>query len=187
MRPNILVNRYAKAFMELAIQRNLVDKSLDDLRLVKTTFESNKELQLLTHQPFVSKESKINIINKLFEDKVDKIVLNLLHLLIEKNREDIIDYITDAYYELFLEYKKIAVVTITSAVALDEQTNDRIVNIIKHKIVDKVEVKINNVIDKEIIGGFIVRYKDYVYDASVKNTLNRLHSVFEENLFVKEY
>ena len=61
MRHSILVNRYAKAFMELAIQRNLVDKSLDDLRFVKTTFESNEELRLLTHQPFITKEHKINI------------------------------------------------------------------------------------------------------------------------------
>ena len=187
MRPNILVHRYAKAFMELAIQSDLVDQSLDDLRLVKNTFNNNKELQLLIQQPFVSKERKISIISKIFEDKVEKITLDLLRLIIEKNRDDIIDYIYDAYYELYLEYKKIAVVTVTTAVGLDEATTQRIVNIVKHKIVDKDTIEINNIVDKEIVGGFIVRYKDFEYDASVINTLKRLHSVFEENLFIKEY
>ena len=187
MRPNLLVNRYAKAFLELAIQNNLVDKALDDLLIVKSTIEGNKELDTLIHQPFVSKERKTNIMNRLFTDRVEKITLNLINLLIEKNRDTAITDMYDEYRMLYLEYKKIAVVTITSAVEIDEKTTDRIVNILKHKIVDKDTIEIKNVIDKSIIGGFIVKYNDYVYDASVTYTLKRLHSDFEENLFVKGY
>ena len=54
--------------------------------------------------------------------------------MIEKNRDEIIIDIYDEYYAMYLDYKKIAVVTVTSAVALDEQTTNRIVNILKHKI-----------------------------------------------------
>lgn len=187
MRPNLLVNRYAKAFLQLAIQNNLVDKALDDLLLVKSTIEGNKELDTLIHQPFVSKERKTNIINRLFTDRVATISLNLINLLIEKNRDAIITDVYDEYYELYLDYKKIAVVTVTSAVALDEKTSSRIVNILKHKIINKDTIEIKNIIDKNIIGGFIVKYNDYVYDASVIHTLKRLHSDFEENLFVKGY
>lgn len=187
MRPNLLVNRYAKAFLELAIQNNVVDKALDDLLIVKSTIEGNKELDTLIHQPFVSKERKTNIMNRLFTDRVEKITLNLINLLIEKNRDTAITDMYDEYRMLYLEYKKIAVVTITSAVEIDEKTTDRIVNILKYKIVDKDTIEIKNVIDKSIIGGFIVKYNDYVYDASVTHTLKRLHSDFEENLFVKGY
>ena len=77
--------------------------------------------------------------------------------------------------------------TVTSAIDLDENTTDRIVNIMRHKIVDKDTVHVKKVIDKNIIGGFKVNYMDYEYDASVVSTLKRLHSVFEENLFVKGY
>lgn len=187
MKPNLLVHRYAKAFLELAVQNDLVDKTLDDLLLIKTTIEDNKELDSLIHQPFVSKERKANILNRLFADRVAKISLNLVNLLIEKNRDSIITDIYDKYYEIYLDYKKIAVVTVTSAVALDEKTSNRIVNILKHKIVNKDTIEIKNVVDKTIIGGFIVKYNDYVYDASVTHTLKRLHSDFEENLFVKGY
>ena len=187
MKPNLLVNRYAKAFLELAVQNDLVEKVLGDLLLVKTTIEGNKELDVLIHQPFVSRERTANILNRLFADRVSTITLNLVNLLIEKNRDSIITDIYDEYYQLYLEYKKIAVVTVTSSVDLDEKTTDRIVNILKHKIVKKDTVEIKNVIDKSIIGGFIVQYNDYVYDASVTHTLKRLHSDFEENLFVKGY
>jgi F-type H+-transporting ATPase subunit delta len=135
----------------------------------------------------VSKVHKTNIINKIFKDRVEKITLDLVNLLIEKNRDEIIDDIYDEYHELYLEHKKIAVVTVTSAVVLDEHTTNRIVNILKHKIVKRDTIQIKNVIDKNIIGGFKVSYMDYEYDASVVSTLKRLHSVFEENLFVKGF
>lgn len=187
MKANILTHRYAKAFMDLAMQNNVVDKCLNDLLLVKTTLENNEELRSLIHQPFVSREHKVNILTKLFKDKTESITVDLLRLLVEKNRDEIVTEIYDVYHELYLEYKKIAVVTVTTAVSLDENTTNRIVNIIKNKIVGKDSIKVENVIDEKIIGGFVVRYKDYEYDASVRNTLKRLQSAFEENLFVKEY
>ena len=187
MKPNILVHRYAKAFMNLAIQNGIVDKVLDDLLLVKTTIEGNKELNTLIHQPFVSKESKLNILKRLFKERIDAITLDLLDLLIEKNRDSIITNIYDEYYMMYLDHKKIAVVTVTSAVTIDDKTTERIVNILKHKIVKKDTIQVKNVIDKNIIGGFKVSYMDYEYDASVVSTLKRLHSVFEDNMFVKGF
>lgn len=187
MKPNVLVQRYAKALLDLALQNDLLEKVHDDLKLLKVVFDGNNELHLLINQPFVSKTQKKNILSKIFKDKTSDITHNLLNLLVDKNRCEIIDCIYDEYHELYLEYKKIAVVTITSAVTLDDQTMNRIVNILRHKIVEKDTIEINNVIDKSIIGGFKVNYKDYQYDASVKNTLRRLHSVFEENLYVKNF
>ena len=61
MKPNILVNRYAKAFLELAIQNDIVDNVLHDLLLLKNTLNAHKELDILIHQPFVSKIHKSNI------------------------------------------------------------------------------------------------------------------------------
>ena len=129
----------------------------------------------------------MTIMNKILNDKVESITLNLVNLLIDKNRDEIIDDIYEKYYELYLDYKKIAVVTVTSAVVIDEHITNRIIDILRHKIVGKDTIQIKKVIDKNIIGGFKVAYMDYEYDASVASTLKRLHSSFEENLFVKGY
>lgn len=187
MGSNILTYRYAKAFLDLAIHNDIVDKCQEDLYLVRKTFDNNDELRTLIHQPFVSKEHKKNILVKIFKDRIETITIDLLCLLIDKSRDAILTSFYDVFHELYLEYKRIAVVKVTTAVAIDESTANRIVNILKHKIVDKDIIEIENIVDKSIIGGFIVRYKDYEYDASVRAMLRRLQSISEENLFVKEY
>ena len=187
MKYTILVHRYAKALLDYAINNNMVDEVLDDFQLVKDTLSSSKELVAILNQPFVSKNRKINILTNLFKDKVQDVTLKFIVLMIEKNRVGIIVLMYDKYYELYLEYKKIGVVTITTAVELDDKTKERILNILKHKIIKKDTIEIKNVINKDIIGGFIVNYSDYQYDASVKATLKRLHYIFEEKLFVKGY
>lgn len=187
MKYTILVHRYAKALLDYAIKNNMVEEVLVDFQLVKETLSSSKELAAILNQPFVSKNRKINILTNLFKDKVQDVTLKFIVLMIEKNRVGIIVLMYDKYYELYLEYKKIGVVTITTAVELDDKTRERILNILKHKIIKKDTIEIKNVINKDIIGGFIVNYSDYQYDASVKATLKRLHYIFEENLFVKGY
>ena len=64
MKSYILTHRYAKAFMDLAVQNNVVDKCYDDMRLVRDAFAGNEELRNMIYQPFVSKEHKKNILMK---------------------------------------------------------------------------------------------------------------------------
>lgn len=187
MRFTVLVKRYAKALLDVAINNDKVDIILHDMKLVDESLENSVELRNVIEQPFISKPHKKNILEKLFKDRISEQTLNFLKLMVDKNREDIILNIYEKYYELYLEHMKIAVVTITSAVSLDDVTRQRIVNIIKPKIADGSTIEINNVINKDIIGGFIVNYKDFHYDASVKGTLKHLHNNFSENLFVKGY
>lgn len=185
MRKSILVHRYAKAFLELAIRNNMVEKALDDLKTVTKTLKENRELRSLLAQPFISKSHKINILKEVFKKYVSPKTLDLLYLMINKNRENYIIDIYDQYYEMYLEYKNIAVVTITSAIKLDDRTKQRIINILRYKINDSIQIE--NKIDKNIIGGFILNYKDYRYDASIIYTIKQLHKMFEQNLFVKGY
>ena len=124
MKYTILVHRYAKALLDYAINNNMVDEVLDDFQLVKDTLSSSKELVAILNQPFVSKNRKINILTNLFKDKVQDVTLKFIVLMIEKNRVGIIVLMYDKYYELYLEYKKIGVVTITTAVELDDKTKE---------------------------------------------------------------
>ena len=70
MKNILLIRRYAKAFLEYAIQNDMVDESLADLELLTETIHSNRELRNILSQPFIQKSKKEAILKRIFEAAV---------------------------------------------------------------------------------------------------------------------
>jgi F-type H+-transporting ATPase subunit delta len=185
MKNTLLVRRYAKAFLDFAIKNNMADQGLADLELVTTTLQGHRELRNILSQPFLPKAKKEVIISRVFSDRISANTLKFITLMLDKNRQDIIPMILVTYRELYNEYKGIAEVTITTAVKIDEPTQQKLLYFVKDKI--SGDIRIISKIDKTIIGGFIINYLDYQYDRSVRNELKSLQSIFNDNLYVKGY
>ena len=185
MKNTLLIRRYAKAFLEYAIENKMTEQGLADLELLTSTLQSHRELRNILSQPFLSKAKKETIITKIFEGKISDKTLNFIKLMLDKNRHEIIPMILVPYRELYYEYKNIAEVTITTAVKIDEPTQQKLIWFVKDKI--NGNVQIINKIDKNIIGGFVINYLDYQYDRSVRNDLKKLQGLFDENLYVKGF
>lgn len=185
MKNTLLIRRYAKAFLDYAIENKMTEQGLADLELLTATLQGNRELRNILSQPFLSKAKKETIISRIFEGKISDKTLKFIKLMLDKNRHEIIPQILVPYRELYYEYKNIAEVTITTAVKIDEQMQQKLIWFVKDKI--NGNVQIINKIDKNIIGGFIINYLDYQYDRSVRNELKSLQGLFDENLYVKGY
>ena len=185
MRNTLLIRRYAKAFLDFAIKNDMADQGLADLECITKTLQGHRELRNILSQPFLPKSKKEAIISRVFADKISANTLTFITLMLDKNRQDIIPHILVTYRELYNEYKGIAEVTITTAVKIDEHTQQHLLSFVKEKITG--DIVIINKIDKSIIGGFIINYLDYQYDRSVRNELKSLQSIFTDNLYVKGY
>lgn len=185
MKNILLIRRYAKAFLEYAIQNDMVDESLADLELLTETIQSNRELRNILSQPFIQKSKKEAILKRIFEGKISDKTLKFTDLILEKNHPELLTNLLIMYRDMYNDYKGIAVVTITSVVKLDEERQQHLINLIKHKI--NGNIQIINKIDKKLIGGFVINYKDYQYDASVYTKLRNLESLFTGNLYVKGF
>lgn len=185
MRNTLLIRRYAKAFLEYTIENKMEDRGLADLELLSETIKGNRELRNILSQPFIQKSKKENIIKKVFKDQISDKTLKFIDLMLENGHPEILPEIIDTYRKLYNEYKNIAVVTITTVVKIDEPTQQHLLRFVKHKINGKIQII--NKIDKNIIGGFIINYLDYQYDASVYTKLRDLEALFTDNLYVKGY
>lgn len=185
MKNTLLIRRYAKAFLDYAIQNNMAEEGLADLELITKTLKNHRELRNILSQPFISKAKKENIINKIFKDKISDKTLNFIVLMLGKNRQNIISEILETYRTLYNEYRGITQVTITTAVKIDEPMQQKILLFVKDKITGNIQVI--NKIDKNIIGGFIINYLDYQYDRSIRSELMSLQAMFNDNLYVKGY
>lgn len=185
MKYTLLTRRYAKAYLEFAIQNKMTDEGLSDLETISETISESRELRGMLSEPFVSAKKKNDILVHVFKNNVTDKTLSFISMMIEKNRSEIIGDIYSQYRELYNEYNNIEVVTVTTAVKIDEATTQRFLYFVKDVI--KGNIQIVNKIDESIIGGFIIRRGDYEYDASIKTKLKNLSKIFTENLYVKGY
>jgi F-type H+-transporting ATPase subunit delta len=55
------------------------------------------------------------------------------------------------------------------------------------KLSNKTQVELDQKVDKDLIGGFILNVGDRQIDASIKSKLKSLKIKFSENPFVKEF
>ncbi len=181
MRIKLLSKRYAQALFDLAEEFKLLNKVDSDLRLVGEVFAENRELRVVISNPVIDAHKKVKVLNSIFESSVQKLSMKFLTLITNKGREKYIPYICEAFDEIFKEYKNILPVSLTTAQKADSTIKAGITN--KLKEATKMNIELSEKVSEDIIGGFVVDFQDYQYDASIINQLNKLKKGFSENLY----
>ncbi|MBC8320980.1 MAG: ATP synthase F1 subunit delta [Bacteroidetes bacterium] len=185
MRIKLLSKRYAQALFDLAVELNILEQVNSDLRLIGTVFAENRELKVIIANPVIDTYKKINILKKLFEGKVQELTIKFLLLITRKGREQYIAPISDAFDEIYKKYKNILSVNITTAQTADIKVTEEISK--KLQAVTKMNIDLSEKVDEDIIGGFIVNFQDYKYDASIINQLNKLKKSFSKNNYETQF
>ena len=181
MRIKLLSNRYAQALFDLAQEFKILDKVDADLKLVGKVMAENRELRVVMGNPIIDAHKKIKILNALFEGKLQELSIRFLRLITNKNREKYIPYICEAFDGIYKESKNIMPVSITTA----QKADIKIIADISKKLKEatNINIELSEIINEDIIGGFVVNFQDYKYDASVINQLSKLKKGFSENLY----
>jgi F-type H+-transporting ATPase subunit delta len=180
-----VAKRYAKSLLGLGLERNIIDRLYDDITLIRDTIAQNRDLALLLKSPIVNADIKENILNSLFGDHVDKLTGAYLKIIVRKKREYYIEDIVSAFVAMYKNHQGVKSAYAITAVPIDDELKNEMLEIIKQTTNFKIEL--NEVEDKNIIGGFILRWDDLQIDASVTKKLDNLRQDFDSNLYLKEY
>ena len=163
--------RYAKAVLNLAKDQGKTEEVNAELILVsKTLFNSGDLLETLK-SPAVKSEAKRSILGAIFKD-AGAITKGLFNILLENKRIEIIEEVVNKYTRLFNEMNNIQVATVTTAIDLTSEMEQKV--LAKVKELTGGDATLVNKIDESILGGFILRVGDLQYNASVAGNLNRL-------------
>jgi F-type H+-transporting ATPase subunit delta len=172
--------RYAKAILDLAKDKNISDLVNNDMETISKAIIGNDELQEVLSSPVINSEHKKTILLEIFKD-VNDVTLGAFDVLLENNRIALLKWVAQKYTFLYNEMNQIQVATVTTAVPLDAQLETKILKKIKELTGNGANI-INN-IDPKIIGGFILRIGDLQYNASVAKNLRNLGRKFNNNSF----
>ena len=81
MKSSRLTLRYAKSLLGLAIERNLLEEVLLDMKKIKDTHNKNKDFKMLMRTPIVKTDKKTNILNRIFESQLNDVSMNFINII----------------------------------------------------------------------------------------------------------
>lgn len=170
--------RYAKAILSLATDQKAADAVNNDMKLIAKTITENKDLSVMLQNPVVKSSIKKTVLNEVFKN-TNTITGNLVNTLISNKRIALLEDVATKYNQLHDTLKGTQIAKVTTAVPLTEDLKAKV--LVKVKELTGKEVEVVNLIDENILGGFILRVGDIQYNASIANKLNKLKREFTLN------
>lgn len=168
----LVSERYAQALLELVSDNLSKEDILKELLDITESVKSSGDLNKVMTSPVISNDEKKNVISKLFENTTNKVILNFLKLLVDKNRFSMLESITKEYKNEINRLNNLLSINVTSAIDLTEDE--------KSAIKDKLSNILNKNIELEwatnpdIIAGLIFEVGDNIIDNSLRHKLQDL-------------
>jgi F-type H+-transporting ATPase subunit delta len=184
MLDTLIAERYAKSLFELSLEKGKLEQVRKDMDLMVDVCLNNRDFRQMLLSPVIRPDKKIAVMDEIFIGKIEEISKQFYRLLSQKRREKYLEGIAKQFIAKYKQYHNILVVEIRSAVPLDKELREKITAIFETR--SKGTVELIEIVDRNMIGGFIVSDEGRRYDASLKTTIKKLKKEFEENLYVRE-
>lgn len=172
-------NRYAEALLALAVSDGAVDGYQRQLTTLSRIYQEDNGLREFLLCPQKERTVKKAVLSEALGRLDEKNILNLLFLLLDKNRILLLPEICSSYERIADEYRNRLNITVTTALPLEQEQINRIAERFK-AVCHASSVKITAETDRSLIGGVKVAIGDRLFDGSVKGKLEKMKSALEE-------
>tara|TARA_S200000501_G_C20443755_1_gene577722 strand:+ start:115 stop:645 length:531 start_codon:yes stop_codon:yes gene_type:complete len=163
--------RYAKAMYDIANEENSINEVYKDMNFINELNSGSLDFKNLLSNSQINFQDKKKLILSLIKQS-NALTEKLIDLLIHNKRVKIIGDIASSFIQLYNKNNNIKEATIITASPINNELESKILSMINIK--DAKSVNLTNVINPNIIGGFIIRFDGKEYNASVKQNLNNL-------------
>lgn len=178
-----LASRYAKSVLDLAVEQNSLDTMLKDMQLLDSICKESVDFTNMLRSPVIKGDKKRTIVHAVLADRVSKLSLAFIDLLISKGREANLPEIAPAFISQYKEMKKIKTVKLTTAVPVNDSLKQTILNKVSGTLAGNT-VDLHTAVDPELIGGFVLEMEDRLFDASVLRDLKDVKAQFLDNSYI---
>ena len=177
---NTVARPYAQAVFDVARETGALDELSRSLGVAKDLLADGQVAAFLAN-PALTDAERLDFLTGLFAKAADSESVfagssrhgtNFLRLLLENGRVGVLPEIADQFDELKAAIENTVDVTVTSATELSSEQTAAISAALKTRL--GREVRIETAIDKDLIGGAVIRAGDIVIDGSVSARLQGL-------------
>ncbi len=166
-----LAHPYAEAVFELAVEADNIEQWSADLNLLAAIVKNPMMAEVISN-PQVDKTILTNIWLDICEGQLSEAGKNLLKMIIANKRLAIIPSLLAQYLRLKAEHQGYITVEIASPYPLHDAQIENIKDVLQQRFGKTVEI--DQVIDKTLLGGWLIRTGDQIIDMSIKGRFQQL-------------
>ncbi len=166
-----LARPYARAAFEAAAYADNLQLWSNMLRQLANVVSNDTVAKLLS-SPSLTADQQAKIVIDLCGDEINVQLQNFVTVLSENKRLSLLPEIVGLFDILKAEQELTVDVEISTAFELVDEMEKKLAQAIKAKL--NRDVKIHSQIDKNLIGGMVIRAGDLVIDDSVRGKLHKL-------------
>lgn len=171
MKEELVFNRYAIALLQLSIEKGKPEEYRKEIKCIKQILKENKDFISVIDNVNLSLEEKYEIVDKVFKSANEDIRI-FIKIIIHNGRAFYLYEIFKETLYRFDDYLNIEEGQIFCTKELSDEDINRAIKAIEKKTNKTLEIE--KVIDDSLLGGFKIKIKDNVYDASLKKRVKML-------------
>jgi F-type H+-transporting ATPase subunit delta len=176
-----VARRYAKALLDIGIDKGSYDAYGEQLGALGRAFTESKELRTAALNPSIKLETRKAILRAIAEKYgFDPVVRNFTLLLLDKDRFRFVADIAEEYQRQADAHAGRVRARVTSAVELTKAQTDTLRD--KLAALTGKEVTIEKSVDPELIGGVVASVGGVVLDGSVRHQLEQLKTTILQEI-----
>ncbi len=140
--------------------------------LIDEAFSGSPKLETVFASPLIRHEEKTELLDRVFQPRISKLLLNFLKVVSRHGRLDCLRAIRQQARKLYEEAQGDVRVRITTATAVDPKQVERIAAALAASLGRRPILEM--VVDPALVGGAVLHIGDTVYDGSVANQLQSI-------------
>ncbi len=166
---------YARALIGAATDSGdgVVEQVVEQLgRLVDEYLAGSPPLAAAFRSPRVTEEEKSRVVDRIFDKEFHPVLVKFLKVMASRDRLGYVSAVRRAADNIHDEMIGRIVASVRTAVPLDDGTRAQIIERLS-SVMDR-QVRIEESVDPDLIGGMVIRIGDRVFDSSVANQLDKM-------------
>ena len=173
---NLVVGSYAQALFNCGRAQGVIQRMIEDSNALATILQQQPMFQNFLEGPQISTAKKHDVVDKVIKGKINPLLLNLLYLMIDRERAVLLPRILQEFREVAERAEGIYPATVTSARELGFQEKLRLKGALEKYT--HCQLRIRYRVAPHLFGGIVFRFRDVLIDSSVRHGLDELRKRF---------
>lgn len=179
-----VAKRYAKGLMQFLSNDTDKEKHIvGEMKQITKLLDSNRDLKNFFNSPILDYKKKTSVTKEVFSSFSEE-TITFLSLIIKQGRSEAIGAIAKEFINQYGIKHNIKKATIISAQELEPSQLETIVKKVKEILPENTTIEVESKINKELVGGFVLRIDDKQIDASLKTRLQNIKKEFDSKHYI---